>query len=119
MMDRMDEEQERKGHYSPRCKLKPSEYVKKGNIFFAVEVEESALPLAAQVANENALIWASDYPHERDQRDFSHDIPNLINRQDVSDELKRKIFWDNPLRFYPRLRARVEKDEAKARIAVA
>ena len=62
MMDRMDEEQERKGHYSPRCKLKPSEYVKKGNIFFAVEVEESALPLAAQVGNENALIWASDYP---------------------------------------------------------
>ena len=104
MMDRMDEEQERKGHYSPRCKLKPSEYIKKGNIFFAVEVEESALPLTAQVANENALIWASDYPHERDQRDFSHDIPNLINRKDVSDELKRKIFWDNPLRFYPRLR---------------
>jgi len=53
-----------------------------------VEVEESALPLAAQVANDNALIWASDYPHERDQRDFSHDIPNLINRKDVSDELR-------------------------------
>ena len=70
--------------------------------------------LPAQVANDNALIWASDYPHERDQRDFSHDIPNLINRKDVSDELKRKIFWDNPLRFYPRLKARVEKGEAKA-----
>jgi len=109
MMDRMDEEQERKGHYSPRCKLKPSEYIKKGNIFFAVEVEESALPLAAQVANPNALLWASDYPHERDQRDFSHDIPSLINRKDVSDELKRKIFWDNPLRFYSRLRARIEQ----------
>jgi len=27
----------------------------------------------------------------------------------VSDELKRKIFWDNPLRFYPRLRARIEQ----------
>ena len=53
-----------------------------------MEVEESALPLAAQVANDNALIWASDYPHERDQRDFSHDIPNLINRKDVSDELR-------------------------------
>jgi predicted TIM-barrel fold metal-dependent hydrolase len=117
MMDRMDEEQERKGHYSPRCKLKPSEYIKKGNIFFAVEVEESALPLAAQVANENALIWASDYPHERDQRDFSQDIPNLINRKDISDELKRKIFWDNPLRFYPRLRARVEKGQTQAKAA--
>jgi hypothetical protein len=31
----------------------------------------------------------------------------------VSDELKRKIFWDNPLRFYPRLKARV-KGETKA-----
>jgi len=63
------------------------------------------------------LIWASDYPHERDQRDFSHDILNLINRKDVSDELKRKIFWDNPLRFYPRLKARVEKSDTKIRAA--
>jgi predicted TIM-barrel fold metal-dependent hydrolase len=69
------------------------------------------------VANENALIWASDYPHERDQRDFSHDIPNLINRKDVSDELKRKIFWDNPLRFYPRLRDRLEAGKTAARAA--
>ena len=101
MMDRMDEEQERKGHYSPRCKLKPSEYVKKGNIYFAIEVEESALPLAAQVANDNALIWASDYPHERDQRDFSHDIPNLINRKDVSDELRTKNLLGQPAAFLP------------------
>ena len=45
------------------------------------------------------------------------DIPNLINRKDVSDELKRKIFWDNPLRFYPRLKARVEKTDTKIRAA--
>jgi hypothetical protein len=55
------------------------------------------------------------YPHERDQRDFSHDILNLINRKDASDELNRKIFWDNPLRFYPRLKARVEKGDTKIR----
>jgi predicted TIM-barrel fold metal-dependent hydrolase len=119
MMDRMDEEQERKGQYSPRCKLKPSEYVKQGNIFFAVEVEESALPLASEVANENALIWASDYPHERDQRDFSQDIPNLINRKDIADDLKRKIFWDNPLRFYPRLKARCGVNPSPSQYAVA
>jgi predicted TIM-barrel fold metal-dependent hydrolase len=66
------------------------------------------------VANENSLIWASDYPHERDQRDFSQDIPNLIGRKDLSEELKRKIFWDNPLRFYPRLKTRLEKGQTKA-----
>jgi len=40
----------------------------------------------------SADLWTSDYPHERDQRDFSHDILNLINRKDASDELNRKIF---------------------------
>ena len=63
----------------------------------------------------SADLWTSDYPHERDQRDFSHDILNLINRKDASDELNRKIFWDNPLRFYPRLKARVEKSDTKIR----
>jgi hypothetical protein len=53
------------------------------------------------VANDNALIWASDYPHERDQRDFSHDIPNLINRKDVSDELKRKDLLGQPAALLP------------------
>jgi predicted TIM-barrel fold metal-dependent hydrolase len=109
LMDRMDEEQERKGQYSPRCKQKPSDYLRQGNIFFAAEVGETALPLAAQVLRPDVIIWASDYPHERDQRDFTEDIPTLIQRKDISDELKRQIFFDNPLRFYPRLRARVEK----------
>ncbi|MBI4525772.1 MAG: amidohydrolase [Deltaproteobacteria bacterium] len=110
LMDRMDEELECKPQYSPRCKLKPSEYLRRGNIFFAAEVEETALPLAAQVLGPNVILWASDYPHERDQRDFSKDIPNLLERKDISDDIKRQIFFDNPLRFYPRLRARVEKE---------
>jgi predicted TIM-barrel fold metal-dependent hydrolase len=109
LMDRMDEELERKGQYSPRCKQKPSEYFRQGNIFFAAEVGETALPLAAQALRSDVIIWASDYPHERDQRDFKEDIPALIHRADVSEELKRKIFFDNTLRFYPRLHSRVEK----------
>jgi uncharacterized protein len=117
LMDRMDEELERKGQYSPRCKLKPSEYLRKGNIFFAAEVGETALPLAAATLRPDVILWASDYPHERDQRDFKEDIPALIRRSDVSDELKRGIFFDNTLRFYPRLRSRVEKPPRISRAA--
>jgi uncharacterized protein len=117
MMDRMDEEMERKAQYSPRCKLKPSEYFKRGNIFFAAEVEETALPLAAQVLPPGTILWASDYPHERDQRDFSRDIPNLIRRQDLPDDIKRNIFFDNPLKFYPRLRERIAKGATVSRAA--
>ena len=114
LMDRMDEELERKGQYSPRCKRKPSQYFRQGNIFFAAEVEERALPLAMESLRPDVVIWASDYPHERDQRDFSRDIPALIARPDITDETKRRIFFDNPLRFYPRLRARVEKPPSLA-----
>jgi hypothetical protein len=63
----------------------------------------------------SADLWTSDYPHERDQRDFSHDIPNLINRKDASDELNRKIFWDNP----PALLPAPESAGGKKRRAVA
>lgn len=99
-MDRMDEEQERKGQYSPQCKRKPSEYVRSGNIFFAAEVGEAALPLAIEYIRPDIILWASDYPHERDQRDFSGDIPELLERTDVSDVVKRQIWYDNPTRFY-------------------
>jgi predicted TIM-barrel fold metal-dependent hydrolase len=99
-MDRMDEEQARKGQYSPHCVRKPSEYVRSGNIFFAAEVGETALPLAIEHVGADVILWASDYPHERDQRDFSGDIPELLERGDVSDDVKRRIWSDNPTRFY-------------------
>jgi hypothetical protein len=117
LMDRMDEEQERKGQYSPRCKLKPSAYIRRGNVFFAAEVGEAALPFAARVIGDETMIWASDYPHERDQWDFSGDIPALIARGDVADDLKRKIFFDNALRFYPRLREKLDRRPALDRAA--
>ena len=99
-MDRMDEELERKAQYSPQCKRKPSEYVRAGNIYFAAEVEESALPLAIDQVGADVILWASDFPHERDQRDFSGDIPALLGRADVDDAVKRQIWADNPTRFY-------------------
>ena len=93
------------------------EYLRRGNIYFAAEVEETALPLAAQVLPEEVIIWASDYPHERDQRDFSQDIPKLSARKDISEDLKRKILFDNTLRFYPRLGERLESTRSKTKAA--
>jgi predicted TIM-barrel fold metal-dependent hydrolase len=64
--------------------------------------------LTLECLRSDVVLWASDYPHERDQRDFKEDIPTLIKRRDLGDEVKRRIFFENALRFYPRLRARVE-----------
>ena len=46
------------------------------------------------------LLWASDFPHERDARQFGGDIPTLIEREDLDDSLKRSIFFDNTCRLY-------------------
>lgn len=100
LMDRMDEEIERKAKYSPNCKRKPSEYLRAGNIYVTAEVEEGTLPFVLDYVRPDILLWASDFPHERDQRDFKDDIPHLIAREDIADEHKRAMFFDNPNRFY-------------------
>lgn len=100
LMDRMDEEVERKGRFTQRLKKKPSEYVRDGNIFFTAEVEEGSLGFVADYVRPDVLLWASDYPHERSEGEFSDDIPTLIRRTDIRDELKHAIFFDNPCRLY-------------------
>jgi predicted TIM-barrel fold metal-dependent hydrolase len=44
------------------------------------------------------ILFASDYPHWDGQ--FPNAVATLADRNDVPVELKRKIFCDNPQRFY-------------------
>lgn len=100
LMDRMDEEVERKARFCQRLRKKPSEYVRGGNIFFTAEVDEAALPFFVQHLRPDILLWASDYPHERSEGEFSGDIPALVERRDMDQAVKRRIFFDNPCRYY-------------------
>ncbi len=45
-------------------------------------------------------MWASDFPHEREADQFGGDLPHLKARKYLSDEFKRKMLCDNPVRFY-------------------
>lgn len=101
LMDRFDEEFERRGaRMAPLLKKEPSEYIKEGRIFFTAEVEEKTLPYVAQLLGEDAILWASDYPHERERHEFMSDLPELRSRTDISEELKAKMLLRNPERFY-------------------
>ena len=44
------------------------------------------------------ILFASDYPHWDGQ--FPDAVSTLADRGDISEGLKRKIFFDNPQRFY-------------------
>jgi len=101
MMDRMDEEFERRGaRWCPFLKRKPSECIRGGNIYFSCEVEERTLPYVVELLGEDNIFFASDYPHERDRHQFLSDIPEFVERTDLSDKVKEKILLHNAQRFY-------------------
>lgn len=101
MMDRLDEDCEKFGGRLPQPpKRAPSEYLKSGNIFFTAEVEEHTLPYVLDLLRDDVILWASDFPHERERDQFGSDIPYLRARQDISAEAKHRILCENAARFY-------------------
>jgi predicted TIM-barrel fold metal-dependent hydrolase len=99
MMDRLDEEFEKRGDVdAPALTKRPSEYIKSGRIFFGVECEEKTIPDGVRWGLEDTLLYASDYPHW--DCDWPHTVASVRNRQDLSDEIKRKMLHENALRFY-------------------
>ena len=101
MMDRMDEEFERRGKkWAPTLTKPPSEYLRGGQVYVSVESEERTLPYVLELFGEDHIFFASDYPHERERAHYLHDIPDFSERPDISDSAKRKILADNARRFY-------------------
>lgn len=101
MMDRMDEEYERRGaRWAPALKRGPSEVFRSGQIYVSCEVEERTLPYVLELFGEDHVFFASDYPHERRRDEFLKDIPEFVARTDLSDKAKEKILSRNTQRFY-------------------
>ncbi|HET7006796.1 MAG TPA: amidohydrolase family protein [Candidatus Binatia bacterium] len=99
MMDRLDEEIEKRGEdEAPWLKANPSEYITGGRCFFGVECGEKTIADAVRWGLENALLYASDYPHW--DGDWPHTVKKVRERQDLSAGVKQKMLHDNAMRFY-------------------
>ena len=98
-MERMDEEWEKRGKIeAPLCKKKPSEYVKSGNLFFALEPEEETVPYVIERIGADKILFASDYPHW--DGIFPRVVSTIRARKDISEDDKVKILGGNAKRFY-------------------
>jgi predicted TIM-barrel fold metal-dependent hydrolase len=98
-MERMDEEWEKRGKVeAPLCKQKPSEYVKHGNWFFAMEPEEETVPYVIERIGDDKILFASDYPHWDGM--FPYVTATIRGRKDISEQAKSKILGENAKRFY-------------------
>jgi uncharacterized protein len=97
-MDRMDEEWEKRRSEAPLLKSKPSEYMTRGNWFYAAEPEESTLPYVAERVGEGVMLFASDYPHW--DGGFPYMVSTVRERKDLSDSFKQKFLCENAKRLY-------------------
>ena len=75
----------------------PTDWIKSGRIYLSFETDEALLPQVADFIGEDHLLLSTDMPHS-ELRDNA--VSQLAARNDLSDEAKRKIRHDNPMRFY-------------------
>ncbi len=81
--------------------LTPSEYFQR-QVFVACDGDEFGLSGVLDVVGDDNFIWNTDYPHS-DAPDPDKALPELLE-QPISEESKRKILWDNPVRLFgPRI----------------
>jgi predicted TIM-barrel fold metal-dependent hydrolase len=97
-MDRMDEEWEKRESEAPLLKAKPSEYMTRGNWFYATEPEESTLPYVMERVGQDLILFASDYPHW--DGNFPYMVSTVRGRKDISEEAKQRILCQNAKRLY-------------------
>jgi predicted TIM-barrel fold metal-dependent hydrolase len=85
----------------PELGHKPSEYVTGGRYFQSIEIPEGARLTNAVIdlVGDHVLMYASDYSHGESH--FPESV-SLVLDWAMDTARKRKLFWDNAIRFYAR-----------------
>ena len=86
----------------PELKHLPSEYATNGRYFQSIEVPEGEKLTNAvtDLLGDHVLMYASDYPHGESH--FPHTVDLVMDWKDTPEARKRKLFWDNAVKCYPR-----------------
>jgi uncharacterized protein len=100
-MARLDEHAETIKAALPELARRPSEYVMSGRYFQSIEIPEGAriTNTVADLVGDDVLMYASDYPHGE-----SHfpESAGIVAAWEMVEGRKRKLLWDNAVRFYAR-----------------
>ena len=76
--------------------VRPTEFMR--HIYYdAVTYRQEALELCVAVGGADRVMYGSDYPHQECR--FPESVDFFLG-WDYSDEIRRKMFWENPVRFY-------------------
>ena len=76
--------------------------IKAGRFFIGCEGDEPALGFASKLVGSGAFVYSSDYPHEVTPQSCKHEIEELQERDDLSEQDKAVILAGNARRLYTR-----------------
>lgn len=97
-MERLDEHYEVLQPTVPHLTKAPSEYMKSDQMFYAFEMEEKMLPYVAEFVGADRLVFATDYNHSDSK--FPHTVAEVMEREDLSPDLKAKLMGENAAKLY-------------------
>jgi len=97
---RMDDQVIYMGYVNEHLEYKMSEYMTGGRFFASIVLHEgeSMVKMVNDDLGDHILMFGSDYPHAESRFPNSADIP--LGWSKLPDEQKRKLLWDNPVRFF-------------------
>ena len=99
LLDRMDEEWEKRGWFeTPNCKKEPSQYIKSGKVYIHAEPSEKLIPDVIRLMGVNTLFYASDWPHW--DHEYPESLYSIWEREDLTEEQKKAILRDNAMDMY-------------------
>ena len=82
----------------------PSRYIKKqikeGRLFLGVETEELTMPFAIKTVGNQPFLYSSDFPHEVTNESCKHDIGELMESDEITDDDKAALLYRNAETFY-------------------
>ena len=92
------------GQYGLGEDRRPDEYIiqqiREGRFFVGCETEELTMPFALRIVGNEPFIYSSDFPHEVTNESCAHDIEELLESGDLTDDDKTGILARNAQRFY-------------------
>ena len=96
-LNHLDEHHEKWSRFYPGLDEKPSFYFKR-QCYLGVEPDYALIPHLVESGLEDTLIFSTDFPHF--DAIYPGSVAAMVDRKDLSDEVKRKALRDNALRLY-------------------